>query len=137
MEAGAHSRWVSNIIYELGHKVLVGTPRKLRVIWDSNNKNDDRDAEMLARISRFDRKLLYPIHHRSNDAQADLAVIKSRDMLVKTRAMLVTHDRGIVKSFGKRLKTCSTASFHKHLDAEMPDELRPALEPILNPYLTR
>ena len=132
MEAGTHSRWVSNIIDELGHEVLVGNPRKLRVIWDSDNKNDDRDAEMLARIARFDRELLYPIHHRSSNAQADLAVIKSRDMLVKTRAMLVTHARGIVKSFGKRLKTCSTASFHKHLDAEMPDELRPALEPILN-----
>lgn len=131
MEAGTHSCWVSNLIDELGHEVLVGNPRKLRVIWDSENKNDDRDAEMLARIARFDGELLYPIHHRSSEAQADLAVIKSRDMLVKTRAMLITHVRGIVKNFGGRLKKCSTASFHKHLADEMPEELRPALEPIL------
>ena len=132
MEAGTHSRWVSNILEELGHEVLVGNPRKLRMIWDSENKNDQRDAEMLARVARFDRNLLYPIHHRGNDTQADLAIIKSRDMLVKTRVTLVTHARGLVKSFGMRIKSCSAASFHKHLDEEMPDELRPALEPILN-----
>lgn len=131
MEAGTHSRWVSQILEELEYEVLVGNPRKLRVIWDSENKNDDRDAEMLARIARFDRELLYPIHHRGNDTQADLAIIKARDMLVKTRSMLVTHARGIVKSFGERIGSCSTASFHKRLDAEMPDTLRPALEPIL------
>jgi len=132
MEAGTHSRWVSNILEELGHEVLVGNPRKLRMIWDSENKNDQRDAEMLARVARFDRNLLYPIHHRGNDTQADLAIIKSRDMLVKTRVTLVTHARGLVKSFGMRIKSCSAASFHKHLDEEMPDELRLALEPILD-----
>jgi len=131
MEAGTHSRWVSQIISELGHDVLVGNPRKLRAIWDSNAKTDDRDAEMLARIGRFDRNLLYPIHHRGNEAQADLAVIKSRDMLVKVRASLVQHARGLVKSCGGRIPKCSTASFHKRLRDEMPEELRPALTPIL------
>ena len=132
MEAGTHSRWVSKIIEDLGHEVLVGNPRKLRLIWDSDNKNDDQDAEMLARIARFDRELLYPIHHRCNETQADLAVLKSREMLVKNRAMLVTHARGLVKSCGARIKKCSTASFHKRLATEMPEELRTALTPILN-----
>lgn len=64
---------VSRILEELGHEVLVGNPRKLRMIWHSHEKSDDRDAEMLARIGRLDPELLYPIHHRGPQAQADLA----------------------------------------------------------------
>jgi len=131
MEAGTHSGWVSRILAELGHEVLVGNPRKLRVIWDSDEKGDDRDAEMLARIARFDPQLLYPIHHRGQKAQADLAVIRSRDMLVKTRTILVAHVRGTVKSSGERISACSTASFTSRLIEEIPVELRPALEPVM------
>jgi transposase len=131
MEVGTHSRWVSQIIDGIGHKVLVGNARKLRLIWDSNDKTDVRDAEMLARIARVDPKLLYPINHRGAEAQADLAVIKSRDILVKTRTALVSHARGLVKSCGQRINKCSTASFHNRLKDEMPEELRSALTPIM------
>ena len=131
MEAGTHSGWVSRILEELGHEVLVGNPRKLRVIWDSDEKGDDRDAEMLARIGRFDPQLLHPIHHRGAQAQADLAIIKARNMLVKARSMLIAHARGVVKSTGERITTCSTDSFHARLLKEMPAELMPALEPVM------
>lgn len=131
MEAGTHSAWVSRILEELGFEVLVGNPRKLRVIWDSDEKNDDRDAEMLARIARFDPHLLYPIHHRGAQTQCDLAVIKARDILVKTRSILITHARGIVKSSGERITKCSAEAFHTRLCDEMPNELEPALEPVM------
>src|SRR3712207_211108 len=39
--------------------------------------------------------------------------------------------RGTVKSFGARLPKCSTASFHEKVAAWIPQELRPALEPLL------
>ncbi len=131
LEAGTHSGWISRTLEEMGHEVLVGNPRKLRVIWDSNEKDDDRDAEMLARIARFDRHLLYPIRHRGKEAQADLAVIKARDMLVKTRSMLITHSRGVVKSMGQRISKCSAETFHRRAQEEMPEELVPALEPVI------
>lgn len=131
LEAGTHSGWVSRILEELGHEVLVGNPRKLRVIWDSDEKDDDRDAETLARISRFDPHLLHPIHHRGQNAQTDLAVIKARDMLVKTRSILVTHARGVVKTMGERISSCSAETFHIRLLTEMPVDLRPALEPVM------
>jgi transposase len=130
LEAGTHSGWVSRILEELGHDVLVGNPRKLRVIWDSDEKDDPRDAEMLARIARFDPQLLYPIHHRGVEAHTDLAVIKARDMLIKSRATLITHARGAVKSVGERISKCGAEVFHKRLLEEMPSQLRPALEPI-------
>jgi len=131
LEAGTHSAWVSRTLEDMGFEVLVGNPRKLRMIWDSDEKSDERDAEMLARIARFDPELLYPIHHKGAEAQNDLAIIKSRDMLVKSRSMLITHVRGIVKCTGARIGACSTEAFHKRLAEDMPKELEPALEPIM------
>jgi transposase len=39
--------------------------------------------------------------------------------------------RGAVKSFGARLPKCSAASFHKKAAGRLPEELAPALEPVL------
>lgn len=130
MEAGTHSGWVSRILEEMGHKVLVGNPRKLRAIWDSDTKTDVRDAEMLARLARVDPKLLHPVHHRGSKAQSDLAVIKARDTLVKVRGILIAHARGAVKTTGQRISTCGAEAFHVRLLEEMPAELAPALDPL-------
>jgi len=131
IEAGTHSAWVSQLIELLGHEVLIGNPRKLRMIWNSKNKSDVRDAQMLARIGRFDPQLLHPIKHRSSNAQADLCVIKARDCLVQMRTSTINRVRSLVKTTGERLKSCSSASFYKRSFDNIPDQLRPALEPLL------
>ena len=61
MEAGTHSPWVSRLIEKMGHKVYVANPRKTRLICDTDDKTDVRDARMLAKIARFDVSMLYPI----------------------------------------------------------------------------
>ena len=111
METGTHSPWVSALLLRYKFDVLVGNARKLRAIWDSPNKNDIRDAQMLARIARFDRQLLSPIQHRNRAAQMDLAGVKARDTLVAIRTKLVNSVRGLVKSAGSKLPTCSTDAF--------------------------
>lgn len=131
IENGAHSPWVSRLLTALGCQVLVGNARKLPSIWRSPVKTDFRDAEMLARIARFDPKLLYPISHRNEEAQADLAIIKARDMLIQTRSGLINHVRGAVKSMGGRLPSCSTDSMHKRAKDHVPEILKPALMPLL------
>lgn len=131
IEAGTHSPWVSRLLDKLGHTVLVGNPRKLRAIWDSNEKDDIRDAEMLARIARFDRNLLYPIQHRNEQSQADLALIKAREMLVKCRSKLINHVRGSVKPLGGRMPSCDAKVFYKHAPLHIPEILKPALEPVI------
>ncbi len=113
IEARTHSPWISRLLSSLGCHVLVGNPRKLRAIWESDCKTDLRDAEMLARIARFDPNLLYPIQHKGEQAQADLALLHSRDLLVRSRSSQINHVRGTVKSFGERLPSCSTECFHK------------------------
>jgi transposase len=131
IEAGTHSAWVSRVLESLECEVLVGNPRKLRMIWASRNKNDVADAEMLGRVARFDRALLYPIHHRGPEAQQDLALLKARDMLVSIRTDLVNHVRGSVKSMGYRIAGCSTDSFARKARESLPTELTPALLPVV------
>ncbi len=131
LEAGTHSPWISRLLTTMGCTVLVGNPRKLRVIWDSNDKCDGRDAEMLARIARFDPDLLYPVTHRGKQAQVDLELIQARDILVKNRSSLTNHVRSSVKSLGSRLPKCSTESFHRQVSEHLPVELHDTLEPVL------
>src|SRR5687768_9080329 len=78
IEAGTHSPWVSRLLKECGHEVLVANPRKTRLIYANKRKTDDLDAENLARLARLDPKLLYPFKHRGEDCQAHLAIIRSR-----------------------------------------------------------
>lgn len=103
MEAGTHSPWVSRYLEGLGHEVIVANPRKLRAIYESDNKTDARDAEMLARLGRFDRKLLYSVGHVSEGNQRSLSVLRSRDVLVQSRTKLINHVRGTLKSLGVML----------------------------------
>ncbi len=131
IEAGTHSPWVSRLLEEWGHKVLVANARKLRLIYANKQKTDEVDAENLARLARLDPKLLYPLRHRGEDSQAHMAIIRSRQALVGCRTQLVNHLRGAVKSFGGRLPKCPARTFHKRASEHIPEALLPALGPIL------
>src|SRR5918994_1548320 len=91
METGTHSPWVSRLLEECGHEILVANARKLRLIYANKHKTDEIDAENLARLARLDPKLLYPLKHRGEDSQAHLALIRSREALVGCRTQLVNH----------------------------------------------
>jgi transposase len=131
IEAGTHSPWVSRVLEECAHEVLVANSRKTRLIYSNKRKTDEVDAENLARLARADPKLLYPLKHRNEDSQAHMALIRSREALVSCRTQLVNHVRGAVKSFGARLPKCPARSFHKKAPEHIPEALRPALGPIL------
>jgi transposase len=136
MEVGAHSRWASQCLKDLSHEVIVADARKLRLIYENPRKGDKADAEYLARLARLDPKLLSPVFHRGKNAQAHLTVIRSRDILVRARTMLINHVRGMGKSTGTRLPSCSTPSFHKQVPEFIPEDLLPALTPILEHIAT-
>jgi transposase len=131
IETGTHSPWVSRLLEECGHEVLVTNARKLRLIYANKRKTDEIDAENLARLARLDPKLLYTVKHRDEHSQAHMAIIRSRQALVGSRTQLVNHVRGAVKSFGARLPKCPARTFHKNAAAHIPETLLPALEPIL------
>jgi transposase len=89
LETGMHSPWVSRVLSELGHEVIVAHARNVRLIGESRKKDDRLDARTLARLARIDPQLLCPVQHRSAKAQADLTVIRARAGLVRARTALV------------------------------------------------
>jgi transposase len=65
LETGMHSPWVSPLLSDLGHEVIVAHARNVRLIGESRKKDDRIDAQTLARLAKIDLQLLYPVRHRS------------------------------------------------------------------------
>lgn len=122
IETGTHCRWVAGVAEELGREVLVGNARKLRVIWQTSRKDDWRDAEMLARIARTDRRLFHPVKLRNAGGQRLMRLVKSRDVLVRNRTAIVNQVRGFCKSEGAPLPRCSAEAF-VNLKELLPPEI--------------
>src|SRR6202049_3310811 len=99
LETGTHPPWVSRLLTELGHEVIVAHAQKVQLIAKSNRKDDRHDARTLARLTRIDPALLGPGWHRSVQAQIHLTVIRARAELVSARTALVNAARGLVKSY--------------------------------------
>lgn len=131
LEVGTHSPWVSRHIRALGHEVIVANPRRTRLIGCSSNKSDRLDAETLARLARIDPRMLFPVQHRGETAQADLTVIRARAGMVESRTALINAARGLSKSFGERLRKCDAQQVDGQLAKELPEGLRAGVEPLL------
>lgn len=129
MENGTHSGWVSRLLTKAGCEVYVANPSRWRGTAHAS-KNDANDAESLARVVRVDPQLLFPIHHRSVQCQQDLAVVRVRAQLVKTRTQLVNTARGVVKSLGARLPGTDAEYFTQKTWDRVPAGLQAALEPL-------
>jgi transposase len=132
LEIGTHSPWISRLLSELGHEVIVANARKVRLIGESRKKDDRLDAQTLARLARIDPELLYPVKHRSVQAQADLTLIRARAGLVRARTGLVNSARGLAKSYGERLRGCNVRNMNPEKAESLSPELQAALEPLLN-----
>jgi len=131
IEVGGHSPWVSRALADMGYDVTIANPRQVKLISHGQRKSDLLDAENLARLLRYDRTMLRPIRHRGASAQADLALLRSRDAVVKARTRLISSTRNMVKAAGGRLPKCSTESFHYKVRDHVPELLKPAIEPLL------
>jgi transposase len=131
LEVGTHSPWVSRILKQLGHEVIVANARRVKLISESSRKNDRLDAEFLARLARADQKLLAPVRHRSEVAQADLTLVRVRAQLVELRTQAVNAARGLVKSFGQRLPKRDAGSWKQEHAEHLAPGIRPHIERLL------
>src|SRR5712671_1945958 len=131
METGTHSPWVSRLLTQLGHEVIVAHAQKVQLITKSSRKDDRHDARTLARLARIDPGLLGPVRHRSAKAQIHLTVIRARAGLVSARTALVNTARGLTKSYGERLRKCGSGQVNRETAKELSQELRDALDPLL------
>jgi transposase len=131
VEVGTHSPWISRELTQLGYEVIIANPRQVKLISQSKKKNDREDAMLLAQLARIDPRLLRPVQHRGEQAQADLAMLRARGVLLQSRTRLINSVRGMVKATGLRLPKCSAESFATQAQPHMPRELVPALMPLL------
>ena len=132
IEAGGSSPWVSRFLEELGHEVVVCSPRRVRLIAESTLKNDKVDAEVLARLLRMDPAFLKPIHHRSEKAQLMRSKLLVRRSLVEARTKWINTVRGLLRAFGYRVAGKVPHTFAERVDRmRLPDELRRVIEPLL------
>src|ERR1700686_1399661 len=131
LETGTHSPWVSRLLTELEHEVIVAHAQKVQLITKSNRKDDRHDARTLARLARVDPELLGPVRHRSAKAQIHLTVIRARAELVSARTAPGNAARGVAKSYGECLRKWGTKQVSRELAAELSVELREVLEPLL------
>ena len=132
MEAGGSSQWVSRLIEEIGHEVVVCAPRRVRLIAESTLKSDEVDAEVLARLGRIDVGFLGRAQHRSERAQLRMAHLTVRSALVQSRTKWINTVRGILRGFGYRVPGGRSGTFHQRCaKLAMPKELREAAQPLL------
>lgn len=132
IEVGSHSSWVQRVLHSCGHHVIVANARKVALIHRNKRKNNEVDAETLARLARADEQLLFPITHRDERSQADLAVIRARDMIVGVRTKLINHIRGSSKVFGIQLPGCSAEAFVNRCKELLPPAIQDAVGPLLD-----
>src|ERR1700682_1294410 len=133
LETGMHSPWISGLLSELGHEVIVAHARNVRLIGESRRKDDRMDAGALARLARIDPQLLAPVKHRSAQARADLTVIRAQAGRVRARTSLINAARGLTKSYGERLRGCNP----RNMNPEKAQGLSPELQAALQPGLSR
>ena len=131
VEVGTHSAWVREVICSYGHEVLVANPRLMEGSKRRKRKNDRIDANKLARLGRVDPQSLHPIQHRSLEVRQDLVLLRARDALVAARTELINTTRGLVKSMGTRLPSCSSPGFARKVEEGLPVEIREALLPLV------
>jgi transposase len=131
MEVGTHSPWISRQVKALGHEAVVSNTSEVYGKGRRKRRNDQLDAEFLARQGRADVELLHPIQHRSAQTQQKLEHLHARDQLIQVRTKLISHVRGAVKPLGARISKCDADVFAKRAAPQLPEALRPVLTPLL------
>src|SRR3984885_7086692 len=69
LETGTHSPWISRLLTELRHEVIVAHAQKVQLITKSSRKDDRHDARTLARLARIAPEQLGPVRHTRAQAQ--------------------------------------------------------------------
>ena len=121
VEACGVSRWTAEIARRIGHEVIIGNPRRLRLITQSYRKSDRNDAYKLADLGQIRPRLLSPVHSRDDRSYLGQIHQRVRSQLVRIRTSLVNLVRGCARTSGYPLPKCSAAAFSKRCGEALPE----------------
>ena len=102
LEAGSQSAWIHDLLVELGARVTVVPPAKLRLIAESRRKTDKIDARLLAELLRVDG-LPEPVHVPDRGTRSLRQLLVARQQLVRMRTALINTLRGLLRQEGVNL----------------------------------
>jgi transposase len=97
MEACAGSPYWGRQIGKLGHSVKLIAPAYVKP-FDKRQKNDASDAEAISEAAQ--RPTMGFVSVKSEEAQAAMIVLRTRDLLVRQRTQMINALRGHLAEFG-------------------------------------
>jgi transposase len=98
LEAGNPCRWFEMMMSELGHQVLFGDAKEIRLLARSRHKSDPRDAQhLLDLLLRSEFPVLW---RRSEQSQAILGQLRFRHALVQQRTRIYNHLQALAHTAG-------------------------------------
>ena len=94
LEVGTHSPWVSRLVEQAGHEVIIANPRRVRLIAENDSKTDEVDAE----LRRFGLKLA---ERGGKAAKKRAAVAVARKLSVLLHRLWVTGEEYQAIGYGQ------------------------------------
>jgi transposase len=110
IEAGNQTAWIYKALLELGAKVTVVNPGKVRMIAESLCKTDKIDAKTLCLLLRLNA-LPHPVHMPGEKARALRGLLVARRQLIDARTKLCNVVRGLVRQEGLLLEARGLSTF--------------------------
>jgi len=109
LEAGNQTAWVYEVLVEMGAKVTVVNPAKVKLIAESRRKTDKIDAKILCELLRLDG-LPHPVHVPGRETRALRGLLVARRQLISARTKLCNVVRGMLRQEGIRLPARALSS---------------------------
>ena len=110
IEVGNQTAWIYDALTEMGAKVTVVHPAKVKLIAESRRKTDKIDAKILCELLRI-KALPHPVHMPGRKARALRGLLVARRQLVSARTKLCNVVRGMVRQAGILLPPRALLSF--------------------------
>jgi len=120
IEASVRAAWFENMLFETGHKLLVGNPVLIRKRATSRHKNDRRDAKLILQLLlRNEFPALWRRPHESNQV---LEILRLRLNLVGQRTQIYNRLQALAHNAGLPKGKVKTPAFQALIKAVETDE---------------
>jgi transposase len=121
IEASAGATWFENMLFETGHKLVVGNPVLIRKRATSRHKNDRRDAELI--LDLLMRGEFPAIWRRPPESDQILEILRLRQSLVRQRTQAYNRLQALAHDVGLPKGRIRTGTFQKLVKAAEMNEV--------------
>ncbi len=98
IEASARAEWFENMLFEMGHELLVGNPVLIRKRATSRHKSDRRDAALI--LDLLVRDEFPKIWRRPRESDEVLEIMRLRHSLVRQRTRVYNQLHSLARNAG-------------------------------------